>query len=43
MGYHIKELTYEQVQSIVTENTVVVLPIGGGSKEPPNPLPIGTD
>lgn len=43
MGYHIKELTYEQVQSIVTENTVVVLPIGGGSKEHGNHLPMGTD
>lgn len=43
MGYHIKELTYEQVQSIVTDNTVVVLPIGGGSKEHGYHLPMGTD
>ena len=43
MGYFIKELTYEQVQKILTEDTVVVLPIGGGSKEHGNHLPMGTD
>jgi len=43
MGYHIKELSFEQVQSIVTKDTVVVLPIGGGSKEHGNHLPMGTD
>lgn len=43
MGYQIKELTFEQVQPIINENTVVVLPIGGGSKEHGNHLPMGTD
>lgn len=43
MGYFIKELTYEQVQKILTEDTIVVLPIGGGSKEHGNHLPMGTD
>jgi len=43
MGYHIKDLTFEQVQPLLTEKTVVVLPIGGGSKEHGNHLPMGTD
>ena len=43
MGYQIKDLTFEQVQSLVNENTVIVLPIGGGSKEHGNHLPMGTD
>lgn len=43
MGYHIKDLTFEQVQPLVNENTVIVLPIGGGSKEHGNHLPMGTD
>lgn len=43
MGYFIKEITYEQVKEILTEDTVVVLPIGGGSKEHGNHLPMGTD
>lgn len=43
MGYFIKEITYEKVKEILTENTVVVLPIGGGSKEHGNHLPMGTD
>lgn len=43
MGYQIRDLTYEQVQSIVGRDTVVVLPIGGGSKEHGNHLPMGTD
>ena len=43
MGYHIKDLTCEQVAELVTERTVVVLPIGGGSKEHGGHLPMGTD
>lgn len=43
MGYFIKEMTYEQLEPLITEDTVVVLPIGGGSKEHGNHLPMGTD
>lgn len=43
MGYFISELTYEQCQDIINKDTVVVLPIGGGSKEHGNHLPMGTD
>lgn len=43
MGYQIKNLTYEQLQPLLTEDSVVVLPIGGGSKEHGNHLPMGTD
>lgn len=43
MGYFIKELTYEEVQPLITPETVIVLPIGGGSKEHGNHLPMGTD
>lgn len=43
MGYQISELTYEQLQPLLTENSVVVLPIGGGSKEHGGHLPMGTD
>ena len=31
MGYMISQLTYEQCKDLIGENTVVVLPIGGGS------------
>lgn len=43
MGYFIKEITYAKVCEILNENSVVVLPIGGGSKEHGNHLPMGTD
>lgn len=43
MGHFIKELTYEQCQSLINKDTVVVLPIGGGSKEHGYHLPMGTD
>ena len=43
MGVQIKEITYEQVKPLLNEKTVVVLPIGGGSKEHGNHLPMGTD
>ncbi len=42
-GYHIEELTYEQVKPLLNEETIVVLPIGGGSKEHAAHLPMGTD
>lgn len=43
MGHFISELTYEQCQPLLNKDTVVVLPIGGGSKEHGNHLPMGTD
>lgn len=43
MGQFISELTYEQCQDLIGENTVIMLPIGGGSKEHGNHLPMGTD
>ena len=42
-GHHIEELTYEQVKPLLNEETIVVLPIGGGSKEHAAHLPMGTD
>ena len=43
MGHFISELTYEELAPLLTEKTVVVLPIGGGAKEHGNHLPMGTD
>lgn len=43
MGLMIKDLTFEQLQPLLTPDCVVVLPIGGGSKEHGNHLPMGTD
>ncbi|MBP1581636.1 MAG: creatininase family protein [Oscillospiraceae bacterium] len=43
MGKFISELTYEQCKDLINEKTVIVLPIGGGSKEHGNHLPMGTD
>ena len=43
MGYFISQLTYEQLNPLLNEDSVVVLPIGGGSKEHGNHLPMGTD
>ena len=43
MGKMISELTYEQLKPLVNENSVVVLPIGGGAKEHGGHLPMGTD
>lgn len=43
MGYFIKDMTYEETKLALTESSVVVLPIGGGSKEHGNHLPMGTD
>lgn len=43
MGYFIKDLTYEEVERFLDEDSVVMLPIGGGSKEHGAHLPMGTD
>jgi creatinine amidohydrolase len=42
-GIRIGELTYEQVPTALETHPVVVLPIGGGSKEHGPHLPLGTD
>ncbi len=42
-GVFIQDLTFEQVDQLVNEDTIVMLPIGGGSKEHGNHLPMGTD
>jgi len=43
MGYFISELTYEECRPLINSDSVVVLPIGGGSKEHGGHLPMGTD
>lgn len=42
-GIRIAELTYRQVRAALDSHPVVVLPIGGGSKEHGPHLPLGTD
>ncbi len=42
-GAFIQDLTFEQVNELVNKDTIVMLPIGGGSKEHGNHLPMGTD
>lgn len=42
-GSILSEKTYEEVQQMVNQNTVVVLPIGGAAKEHGPHLPCGTD
>lgn len=42
-GVFIKDLTYPQCCELINENSVIVLPIGGGSKEHGSHLPMGTD
>lgn len=39
----IQNITYEQVKELINEDSIVMLPIGGGSKEHGNHLPMGTD
>lgn len=42
-GTLIQDMTFEQVNALINEDTIVMLPIGGGSKEHGNHLPMGTD
>jgi creatinine amidohydrolase len=42
-GVYIRDLTYEHVEAHLHSHPVVVLPIGGGSKEHGPHLPLGTD
>jgi creatinine amidohydrolase len=39
----IQDITFEQARGLINENTIVMLPVGGGSKEHGNHLPMGTD
>lgn len=43
MGHFIERLTYGELKELLSEESVVVLPIGGGAKEHGNHLPMGTD
>jgi creatinine amidohydrolase len=43
MGHFISELTYEELYPLLNEKSIVVLPVGGGSKEHGAHLPMGTD
>lgn len=43
MGRYISELTYVQCKELINEDTILLLPIGGGSKEHGGHLPMGTD
>lgn len=42
-GVYLAELTYDEAQKYLNEDTVIVLPLGGGSKEHGRHLPMGTD
>ena len=42
-GHFLKDLTYEQAAGLINQDTIVMLPIGGGAKEHGNHLPMGTD
>ena len=42
-GVFLSEITSEEAQSLIHENSIVVLPIGGGVKEHGGHLPMGTD
>ncbi len=42
-GVMIAEITNEDCQKVLNEDTIVMLPIGGGSKEHGGHLPMGTD
>lgn len=43
MGYLLKEITYNEAYTLINENAIIVLPIGGGAKEHGGHLPMGTD
>ena len=42
-GVFISELTYDEALKYLNEDTVMVLPLGGGSKEHGRQLPMGMD
>jgi len=42
-GHLLANMTYMQCEQFINEDTIVVLPIGGGAKEHGHHLPLGTD
>ncbi len=42
-GVHVKNITFEQCNEIINEDSIIMLPIGGGAKEHGDHLPMGTD
>jgi len=42
-GFFLSEITVEDCEALLNENSIVVLPIGGGAKEHGGHLPMGTD
>ncbi len=42
-GAYISDITYPEAKKLINEETIVILPIGGGSKEHGDHLPMGTD
>ena len=42
-GILLQDITFEQANELIGEDTIIMLPIGGGSKEHGNHLPMGTD
>lgn len=43
MGRFLSEMTYEECRDTIDENTIIVIPSGGGTKEHGYHLPMGTD
>lgn len=42
-GMYLSEINYEKAKEILNENTIIVIPAGGGTKEHGSHLPLGTD
>ena len=42
-GVYLQDLTYDEAQKYLNEDSIVVLPLGGGSKEHAGHIPLGTD
>lgn len=42
-GVFISDITHEEADALIDQDTIVMLPIGGGSKEHGRHLPMGTD
>ncbi|MDW7668780.1 MAG: creatininase family protein [Bacillota bacterium] len=43
MGIKLSDITYEEAKKLLNEDTIIVLPIAGGTKEHGYHLPLGTD
>lgn len=42
-GIKLSDITYEEAKKIINKDTIILLPIGGGTKEHGSHLPMGTD